>query len=195
MAFHNINFPLRLAFGASGGPTHAVEIVTLSSGREHRNTRQSRARRRYNAMTGVKSLTDAQTLAAFFEARSGPLHSFRFRDPIDNNAVDQVIGEGDGESNLFQLVKLYGDVSRPITKPVASSVIVAVDGQPVSASVDALTGVVSLNVAPPLGAIVSASFEFDVPVRFAQSELNLSLKTDGAVSVSDVPLIEVFDDA
>lgn len=96
MAFHDVNFPLELAFGASGGPTHAVEIVTLASGHEARNSRQSRARRRYNAVTGVKSLNDAQILSAFFEARSGPLHSFRFRDPIDHTANDIPIGVGDG---------------------------------------------------------------------------------------------------
>lgn len=195
MAFHDVNFPLRLSFGASGGPTHAVDIITLSSGREARNTSQSRARRRYNALTGVKSVADAQVLSAFFEARSGPLHSFRFRDPIDHAADGENIGIGNGSQRIFQLVKFYGDVERLITKPVAASLIVSVNGVPISASVDDLTGEVTLDTAPPSGALITASFEYDVPVRFAQSELVLSLDTHGAVSATDIPLIEVFGDA
>lgn len=195
MAFHDVDFPLALAFGASGGPTHSVDIVTLASGREVRNSAQSRARRRYNAMTGVKSAEDALVLSRFFEARSGPLHSFRFRDPIDHKATEVPLGVGDGTRTEFALVKFYDTVLRPITKPVAGSVLVKVDGLPVSASVDALTGRVTLVAAPATDAVITASFAFDVPVRFAQSDLTLSLDTHGAISATDIPLIEVFDDA
>lgn len=46
MSFHDIDFPLSLAFGASGGPVRAVEVVELANGREARNTAQSRLRMR-----------------------------------------------------------------------------------------------------------------------------------------------------
>ena len=200
MAFHDVDFPLRLAFGASGGPEHAVDIATLANGREVRNTAQSRARRRYNAVTGVKSLADAQALSDFFEARSGRLHSFRFRDPLDHSsggdsyaATDQTLGTGDGAQTHFQLVKRYGDVVRPITRPVDESIVVAVNGASVTAVLQPL-GIVEI-AAPPVGAVVTAGFLFDVPVRFDTEGLVLSLDTHGAVSVTDVPLIEVFDHA
>ncbi len=189
MAFHDERFPLTLAFGATGGPTRAVDIATLSSGREHRNTTQSRARRRYNAVTGVKSLADAQVLAAFFEARGGQLHSFRFRDPIDHMAEDALLGAGDGTQAEFALQKIYGDSVRPITLPVADTVEIRVAGQRVPHSLNAAT----VTIDPPAsGALVTASFAFDVPVRFDTDELILGLETDGAVSVSSVPLIEVL---
>jgi uncharacterized protein (TIGR02217 family) len=198
MAFHDVTFPLRLAFGASGGPVRAVDIVALANGRETRNTAQSRSRRRYNAVTGVKSIEDARALSAFFEARSGRLHSFRFRDPLDfssgadtPSAVDQGVGTGDGTQTLFQLVKRYGDAVRPITRPVDASVLVAVNGVSVAHTLYPL-GIVEID-APPLGAVVTAGFLFDVPVRFDADGLVLSLDTHGAVSVTDVPLIEVFD--
>ena len=200
MAFHDVNFPLRLAFGASGGPVRAVDIVELANGREVRNTVQSRSRRRYNAVTGVKSVEDARTLSAFFEARSGRLHSFRFRDPIDfssgadsPSAMDQSLGIADGSQTEFQLVKRYGDAVRPITCPVEASVAVAVNGSLV-AHVPGTLGVVSI-AAPSAGAVVTAGFIFDVPVRFDADGLVLSLDTQGAVNVTDVPLIEVFDHA
>ena len=200
MAFHDVNFPLRLAFGASGGPVRAVDIVELANGREVRNTAQSRSRRRYNAVTGVKSVDDARALSAFFEARSGRLHSFRFRDPIDFSsgansprATDQSLGLADGSQTEFQLVKRYGDAVRPITRPVEASVVVAVDGDVVAHTQGAL-GRVSI-AAPAPGAVVRAGFLFDVPVRFDADGLVLSLDTQGAVNVTDVPLIEVFDHA
>lgn len=200
MAFHDVEFPLRLAFGASGGPARAVDISTLANGREVRNTAQSRSRRRYNALTGVKSIEDARILADFFEARSGRLNGFRFRDPIDfcsgdhePSAVDQVLATGDGTQTRFQLVKRYGEVVRPITRPVNSSVMVAVNGAIISAQIHPL-GIVEID-APPVGAVVSAGFIFDVPVRFDVEGLVLSLDRHGAVNVADVPLIELFDHA
>lgn len=200
MAFHDVNFPLRLAFGANGGPVRAVDIVELANGREVRNTTQSRSRRRYNAVTGVKSVDDARTLSAFFEARSGRLHSFRFRDPIDFSsgadspgATDQTLGTADGSQTQFQLVKRYGDAVRPITRPVDGTVLIAVNGTVVAHTRGPL-GLITIDV-PAAEAVVTAGFLFDVPVRFDADGLILSLDTQGAVNVADVPLIEVFDHA
>ena len=200
MSFHDVEFPLRLAFGASGGPVRSVDIVELANGREARNTAQRRARRRYNADTGVKSIDDARRLSDFFAARSGALHAFRFRDPLDHRsgpgaptATDQILGVGDGTQDQFQLIKRYGDVRRPITRPGSDSVIVAADGVIVSHVLEA-GGVVRID-APSAGQTVTAGFLFDVPVRFDTDSLNLSLDTYGAASVADVPLIEVFDHA
>ena len=192
MAFHDVDFPLSLAFGASGGPGHAVDIVTLASGREHRNTAQSRSRRRYNARTGVKSADDARMLAAFFEARGGALHSFRFRDPVDHRGENERLGYGDGGRTDFPLVVRRGEFVRPVGLPVADSVVVSVDGLPVG---HGLEGAVVTIDAPPPGAVVTASFVFDVPVRFDTDALMLGLDTHGAVKVADVPLIEVLDHA
>lgn len=200
MSFHDVDFPLSLAFGASGGPTRAVDVLELANGRERRNSAQSRARRRYNAVTGVKSLDDARQLADFYEARCGALYGFRFRDPIDHSSggkspssTDQTIGTGDGEATHFQLIKRYGDVIRPITRPVMSSVHVAVDGAAIAHTMSE-GGVVTID-APGVGATVTAGFLFDVPVRFDSDSLVLSLDTHGAVSATDVPLIEIFDHA
>ena len=139
-AFHEIRFPFALALGASGGPQRRTEITTLVSGREARNTPHADSRRRWDAGPGLKSLDDVDTLLAFFEARRGALHGFRFRDPLDNRSckpsqapqpTDQVLGTGDGGTTQFQLVKRYvsGGESwtRMTTKPVDGSVRVAVD--------------------------------------------------------------------
>ena len=194
-SFHEISFPLALAFGASGGPVRQTEIVSLANGFEQRNTAQAHSRRRYDAGVGVKSLGDMQTLIAFFEARHGQLYGFRFRDPLDYQA-DTQIGIGDGVQTDFQLMKTYSDAAgsweRVITKPVANSLSMSVDGSPnTSFSVDTTTGMVTFNSPPPMGAIIHAVFEFDVPVRFDTAHLTTSLESFGAGSAVHVPLVEV----
>ena len=68
----------------------------------------------------------------------------------------------------------------------------AVDGAAVPFTLDGAEIVIDV---PPAGAVVTAGFLFDVPVRFDTDALSLSLDTHGAVSVTDVPLIEVMDHA
>jgi len=206
MPFHNIRFPLDVALGARGGPERATDIVTLASGREQRNSRWARSRRRYNAGYGVKSRADMQAVLAFFEERRGRFHSFLWRDGLDYSsngtdmptALDQVIGTGDSVTVSFALTKQYGanfdPYLRPITKPVAGSVMVAVAGSSLAAadfSLDELTGLVTLDVAPATGAAVTAGFLFDVPVRFDVDRLDVELTSFDAAEVPSIPLIEV----
>src|ERR1044071_549600 len=108
MAFHPIRFPLDVALGARGGPERATDIVTLRNGREERNSRWARSRRRYNAGYGVKSRADMQAVVHFFEERRGRFHSFLWRDALDCTsgpglATDQAIGTGDGMRTAFAL--------------------------------------------------------------------------------------------
>jgi uncharacterized protein (TIGR02217 family) len=207
MAFHDVQFPVGLSFGSTGGPERRTEIVTLANGFEERNTPWAHARRRYDAGLGVRSLDDLADLVAFFEARQGQLHGFRWKDWTDFKscgpsaqvrADDQVIGTGDGATQSFALVKSYvsGGTSyaRPIAKPVAGSVRVAVGGteQPAAAfSVDVITGVVTCSTPPADGATVTAGFEFDVPVRFDTDRLAISAAGFQAGEVPDVPVVEV----
>ena len=195
MAFHPVRFPLDIALGARGGPERATDIVTLASGREERNSRWLHSRRRYNAGYGIKSRADMQAVLAFFEERRGRFHSFLWRDGLDHEATDEAIGTGDGETVAFQLTKTYGAAFdpyvRPITKPVAESVVVKVDGVVTPADVDPLTGIVTLAVAPGEGLAVTASFTFDVPVRFDIDRLDIELSSFDAAEAPSIPLIEV----
>ena len=201
--FHEVLLPLPFALGASGGPERRVDIVALGSGREARNTPWAHGRRRYDIGGAVRTLDELHTLIAFYEARRGKLIGFRFRDPFDFKScapsaapgpMDQPLGEGDGVATAFQLVKAYGDYTRPIAKPVAGSVRVAVDGvelAPGAFSVDAATGVVTLAAPAPQGAPVTAGFLFDTPVRFDIDRLDLSLDGFGAGRALSVGLVEI----
>jgi uncharacterized protein (TIGR02217 family) len=204
-AFHEVRLPLALAFGASGGPERLTEIVRLASGRESRNARWAGSRRRWDVGGSVLKADAAHELAAFFEARRGRLNGFRFRDPVDWKScapsgvvsmLDQAVGTGDGEETQFQLVKRYASGGeswdRVIAKPVEDTVLVAVDGVlEGGVSVDWATGVVTFDEAPADGAVLTAGFEFDVPVRFDADQLEVQLEGFDAVRVMRAPIVEI----
>ncbi len=207
MGFHEVRFPASVSFGSMGGPERRTEIVTLGSGREERNTPWAHGRRRYDAGLGLSTLDELHGVIAFFEARRGRLHGFRWKDHLDCQscaplgvvgAGDQAIGTGDGVRTAFQLVKTYGDAGgsyqRPILKPVAGSVRVAVDGVELVAgwSVDAATGVVTFDAAPGASVSVTAGFAFDVPVRFDTDRLSISLAAFRAGEAPDIPVVEIL---
>jgi uncharacterized protein (TIGR02217 family) len=205
MAFHDTRFPASLSFGALGGPERRTEIVTLANGHEERNSPWSQSRRRYDAGLGLRSLDDLHDLLAFFEARAGQLHAFRWKDWGDHKScapsatpgpLDQHIGTGDGTTTTFQLRKGYGSGGvihwRTIAKPVAGTVSLAVNGAlRLDWTLDASTGLVAFATAPAANAIVTAGYEFDVPVRFDTDSIRVQASTFQAGEVPSVPVIEV----
>lgn len=210
-SFHDVSFPPGIAFGATGGPERRTEIVSLTSGREKRNARFALSRHRYDAGTGVRSLADLQEIVAFYEARRGPLHAFRVRDPFDMKScaadqspspTDQTLGTGDGARVRFALVKRYGSGAdaylRPIRKPVAGTLRVAVAGvekaSPAQFTFDDATGevVFAAGSIPAAGQAVTAGYSFDVPVRFEADRMEVSLTAFKAGRIPAIPLVEVL---
>lgn len=207
MAFHQVRFPIDIALGARGGPRRITDIVPLVSGHEERNSRWLHSRRYFDAGYGIKNRADLQTVVAFFEERRGRFHSFLWRDGLDHSsaaagqpltAVDQALGTGDGSSTVFQLTKRYGATFDPydrvITKPVAGTVLIALDGVPLDPSefeVDDLSGEVTFDTAPAEDAVLTAGYEFDVPVRFDTDRLDVELASFDAAQALSIPVIEV----
>jgi uncharacterized protein (TIGR02217 family) len=208
MAFHEVRFPANLSLGSVGGPERRTEVVTLANGFEERNTPWAHSRRRYDAGAGMRSLDDIEALVAFFEARRGRMHGFRWKDwgdfksSLPSRAVgfeDQLIGTGDGVQVAFQLTKTYRSGAaayvRPVKKPVVGTIRVGVQGAPkaelVDYTVDAATGIVTFGAAPQAGAAVTAGFEFDVPVRFDTDLIQVSFATFEAGDLPSVPVVEV----
>lgn len=210
-AFHEIQFPGKISYGSSGGPTRLTQIVGLKSGFEERNQTWAHSRRKYNAGIGIQKLGGAtwaiSAVLEFWEARSGPLYGFRWKDWTDFTSHnggwrvnpahdDQLIGAGDGTETAFQLYKNYEDTAgayaRPIQKPVAGSVLVGFDGvnQASGWTVDTTTGIVTFTTAPGNGVQITAGYEFDVPVRFDADELDISV---AAFDAAEVPAIDVIE--
>jgi uncharacterized protein (TIGR02217 family) len=209
-AFHEVRWPIALALGTSGGPERRTEIVALASGAEERNSPWAQSRRRYDVGGALRSIDDIHAALAFFEARKGRLHGFRFRDPMDwkscpplktPSALDQPLGVGTGAQASFALSKRYGDAGgfslRPIAKPVAGTVMIAVAGaaktEGTHFTLDAATGIVTFlpGAVPPAGAAVTAGFEFDTPVRFDADRLEIAHDAFAAGRAVSAPLVEI----
>lgn len=190
-AFDDMLFPIALGREAEVAPEVSTAIVTSAGGHEMRNAEWAEARLRYDVGPGVRSEADIAALLGFFRARMGPARGFRLRDPFDFSGDGELLGTGDGAQAVFPLVKHYGGVTRRITRPVGGSVRVAVGGVATGAFTLGGGGVVTLDMAPGEGMAVTASFLFDVPVRFAEDRLTVSRATFLAGAAASVPLVEI----
>lgn len=206
MAFHETRLPDDIALRSIGGPRRRTEITEGAGGSEARNSLWANSRRRYDIGYGAKSIDDIHTILAFFEERRGALHGFRFKDRRDFKSCppqqatafgDQIIGVGTGALLTFQLKKTYGAAfapwTRTIQKPVAGTVKIGVNGvnQANGWTVDTVTGIVTFDVAPTNTHVITAGFEFDVPVRFESDELNIDMIAFEAGRAPSIPVIEV----
>lgn len=197
MAFIEVRFPEDIAFGSGGGPEYLTDVVITESGYEKRNIGWQAARARYNVAHGVKNQAQLSELIAFFRARKGRAHGFRFKDWSDYQAVGQSIGTGNGSATQFQLIKTYvsggGAETRAIAKPVSGTVNIYKAGvlQTSGIGINYNTGIITFSAAPASGMAITADFEFDVPVRFDTDRLSTSLDSYGIGSWLDIPLVEV----
>ena len=138
------------------------------------------------------------------------LHGFRWRDRLDYSSspqgsasqpksTDQKIGLGDGQQTQFSLIKTYGNLApyeRLIQKPVAGSVRIQLDDQALSErddfTVDLTRGIITfVKSAPAKGAIISAGYLFDVPVRFDTDYLEVDHSAFIAGEIPKIPLVEI----
>lgn len=203
-AFDDVVFPIEIGREAEVSAEFSTNIVTLMSGHERRNSDWADARMAYDVAPGICSQADLAVLMAFFRARRGSAVAFRFADPFEDSSndmnapptpFDQPLGTGDGIRTEFRLRKAYGAGDEPqfrlITRPRTAGVLVAVDGVSATGWSLAEGGRILFEQPPAAGAIVTAGFHFDVPVRFASDRLDTSRATFGAGSMPSVMLVEV----
>ncbi|MEL0253940.1 MAG: DUF2460 domain-containing protein, partial [Novosphingobium sp.] len=202
--FDDVAYPLALGRDAAVSPEFSTAVAVTASGYEHRNALWSDARMRYDVGPGIRSEAELGTLIGFFRARHGPARGFRLRDPFDFSshemtgtpaATDQRLGTGDGAASRFRLVKRYGEQERVITRPELESIVVAIDGIPVTGWTYEAGGWIVFDTAPADGADITAGFLFDVPVRFAEDRLDVAGLSFAAGEAPSVPLIELREAA
>lgn len=194
--------------GAKAKPRYRTDVITADGGYEVRNQVW-----RYPLFTFEITLEpgdetdegdpDPETIEKLeefirlFHAVGGSHGTFPFRHWRDYQAVDQVLGPAAGGGlNDFQLYRTYplGPITRrrKILLPVLGTVTAKVNGVAATLiSVDRGTGVIRLTDTPPDGAIITASFDFDVPVRFADDELEMIALSDDLDQPEVIVLNEV----
>lgn len=194
--FHEVRFPTDINYGSAGGPEFNTEVIELGGGHEKRNQNWEYPRERWNVAYGIKDESLLRLLIDFFYARRGRAIGFRFKNHDDYSVTDQELGDGDGSTDEFQLIKTYSSggetFDRKITKPVAGTVTVYIDSEEQVADwdVDTTTGIITFGTPPSSGEVITADFEFDVPVRFDTDYLPVNLDTYMARS-ANVPVVEL----
>jgi len=204
---HEVRVPTSISRGSTGGPRRRTDIVTLRSGFEERNAVWADSRREYDAGLGIRDINDMHEVLEFFEARLGRLYGFRWKDWADYKSCapnetpardDQTIGTGNGSETEFQLVKTYSSGptswSRTIKKPVSGTVLVEVNGSlvdPADYSVNTETGIITFDTAPTDTHVIKAGYEFDVPVRFTNDHIDITVELFSAGAAPQVNVIEV----
>lgn len=196
-SFIEQQFPTDISYGSRGGPGFSTAIVTSKNGQEKRNINWSQARARYDVSYGIRSQTQLDSLLAFFNACQGRARGFRYKDWTDYSLTGQVIDTGTGLQTAFQIIKTYTlgstTFTRTITKPIASTLSVYVDGvlQVSGYTLDSATGIITFDAAPDLDDPISVTCEFDVPVRFDMDQLEISLDDINEQTAQNVTLTEI----
>lgn len=124
--------------GTTGGPRYKTVITSTASGYEDRIPKWTQARHEYNINFDSITQEAMYDVLKLYHAMQGNAYSFRMKDWQDYNSVtplqdisatDQIIGNGDGATAAYQLVKNYTDgltYQRTITKPKPGTVLTAI---------------------------------------------------------------------
>ena len=97
----------------------------------------------------------------------------------------------------FQLIKTYKINDnilcyRKITKPVISTIKIFIDNvETNNFDIDLTTGIITFNSAPKNNSKIQADFEFDVPVRFNNDVMEITMNSINSGNVKELELIEI----
>jgi uncharacterized protein (TIGR02217 family) len=191
-------FDETISYGSTGGPGFKTFIFEGDSGIEGSVQNWEVVKGRWNLEKAINDKSDFDVVRAFFYNMRGKARGFRFKDHFDYIATDEPCsGLVNGVNRDFKLVKRYtsGSLSfdRRIFKPINGTLSMKVDGSAAGVtSVDYTTGDVRLAAAPTIGQVVTASFQFDVPVRFDVDELLASYEGFQLQTWSGIALVELI---
>lgn len=198
-------------------PRWSTDLAMADNGSEQANQRWAHPLHKYTLPEAVRTMPVFNAIRDHWLVMRGPAHTWPFRDPLDFASValehpneepvvtpwDQPLGTGDGITRTFQLVKDYVRGSqtyrRTIRLPVLADLRIGRDSEfsppgeyLAGFSVDRYEGIVTFDVAPAGGTVLTWGGYFDVEVRFeADDSFDGIVKTFGIGGFADVTLLEV----
>lgn len=177
MSFAETRLDLGIDYNTRRSLRYSTSIIVDGVGNEQRNASWGQPLGRWQIGDRSLSRRDLDYFLKFHAARKGARHGFRFKDWADYKALRQPIGIGDGTTRQFQLTKTYtvgsSSVKRPILKPVGGTIKIYLNRieHLDDWTIDVTQGIVTFNAAPDNDTVITADFEFDVPVRFEQDRI------------------------
>lgn len=211
----DIELPDEVQYGSEFGAGMNTRVSNGPSGHELRVQMASQARHRYTLLKQLLDSSEAATLKNFMLGRRFAFAAFLIKDWNDYNTsasgngpitqIDELVGSGDGTKTKFLLSKTYEKSGprpyvRRIKNIVTASLVVAVDGVLKTLGFDytlSSLGEIIFVSPPTLGALITAGFEFRVPVRAEKSVDEWAKFTAGAYDVwnlDNLALVEVLDE-
>lgn len=133
----------------------------------------------FNLLRSAATYNELQQLAGFFNARQGKFDTFLYQDADDNSVTSQAIGEGDGVTTSFQLVRTFGGFSEPVLAPnTVNAVYLNGVSQGAAGGSWNFTrwgnsppGTIVFNTPPASGAVITADFSYYFPVRMDDDKI------------------------
>lgn len=182
-------------YGWEGGPEFSTRITTMANGFERRNGDWAEARRKFSLPFLNLSRERYVPILQMFYVAKGQLNCFLYRDPLDHEAENELIGLGDAVTQQFQLSKLtvvdgFIYQRNVYAIPDDETIVVTVNNVPTAVTVDKDRGTIFFAAAPALNAAIRWSGIFDCWVRFNQDYLPFSLDAPNARN-GQVELIEM----
>jgi uncharacterized protein (TIGR02217 family) len=202
-------FPDELAAWAQGGRGFRTITVETYGGDEYRTAAWGRTRGEWDVANALRQTVpnaayNWKALRNYFRACFGQLYAFRFKDfqdfTDDAAGVLGTTGLGVTATTAYQMFKNY--TVSPLTqqdiiqKPVQGSIKIFINGvqqtTPGQYSLDYTTGIVTFVSQPTVGAALTWTGEYDVPVRFASDIPQMGLEESGSfLNWQDVRLMQV----
>lgn len=173
-----------LGFDVVRTPLWDTNVQTAVSGKETRIARQASPRWRwelsYNVLRSAASYNELQQLAGFFNARQGRYDTFLYRDTDDNTVTAQALGQGNGTSTAFPLLRNFGGFNELILAPQTVSAVyinsvLQSSGWSVSNWGSASPGVITFTTPPANNAVITADFSFYFPCRMSEDSVSFSM--------------------
>jgi len=169
-----------LAWSVTKSPTFQTRIQRAVSGRELRALDYPYPLWQFTLVfdflrdNPAAGFDELRTLMGFFMLCQGAFGTFLFQDPSDDRVSGQQIGTGDTLRTVFQLQRTMGKTLpgggflEPIVAPNVVSAVYfnGIVQDPAGYSVDSLTGLVTFNIAPGSGLIITADYSYYFRCRF-----------------------------
>jgi uncharacterized protein (TIGR02217 family) len=169
-----------LAWSVTKSPTFQTRIQRAVSGRELRALDYPYPLWQFTLIfdflrdNPAAGFDELRTLMGFFMLCQGAFGTFLFQDPSDDRVSGQQIGTGDALRTVFQLQRTMGKTLpgggflEPIVAPNVINAVYfnGIVQDPAGYSVDSMTGLVTFNIAPGGGLIITADYSYYFRCRF-----------------------------
>lgn len=171
--------------------------IMLDGGGVQANQNWAHPLRQYEIKLGACSPDEIEAIRTMAIARRG-IRAFLIRDWSDYQGVDEPLGTGDGDETDFPIIRYYADTALPYSREITRldtppALVAKVDGSVTAHTIiDGRT--VRISPAPAIGLAVTATFNFLVPVRFADDLQTLRVIHRDLLD-TDVILLEEVQDA